>query len=308
MKHHVLPSPPLLFPALLLAVAVGLGLLWYATLEGSFGVAFLLGVPFTVGFFCGYYAVGEQALALFGLVGVLLTLAAGAVTISLAGVFCAVVAGLAFLVPGIIGMGVGHALRARLWSRLERMPGAALVLIVALGLHLEARSTPRFEPEEIVTTRIVDADRVAVWSALTFYEDVPLEPPLLARIGLPHPVGTEGVPDEVGALTRCRYTKGYLTKLVTELREGTLLAFDVVEQVDVEDRSVELLSGRFALEDAPGGGTRVTLTTRYRPLLPARWYWRPWEQRVCGALHRHVLDGIGLQACSTEGSERRIDP
>ena len=79
---------------------------------------------------------------------------------------------------------------------------------------------------------------------------------------------------------------------MTEIRPGRLLAFDVIEQLGVEDRSAELISGSFRFAPAAGGRTEVVLTTTYRPLLQARWVWRPFERAVAGMLHRHVLDGM----------------
>ena len=73
-------------------------------------------------------------------------------------------------------------------------------------------------------------------------------------------------------------------------------AQDVIEQEGIEDRSIQLVDGSFALRESEGG-TVVTLTTRYRPLLQARVFWRPFEQRLTTVLHDHVLDAI----------ERRVD-
>ena len=80
--------------------------------------------------------------------------------------------------------------------------------------------------------------RQQAWDLLMFYEEVDLEPPLFARIGLPHPLRTEGHIERVGDIKRCVYSSGYLRKRITRYEPGELVAFDVIEQVGVEDRSV----------------------------------------------------------------------
>lgn len=125
--------------------------------------------------------------------------------------------------------------------------------------------------------------------------DLLFSPPSLTRIGLPRPLGTTGVPYRVGARSQFEYTTGRIEKLIMELRSGELLAFEVTEQVGVEDHSVELFSGSFTFEDSPCGGTLVTLRTTYRPLLDARAAWRPMERAVCRDLHLHVLRGMEMQ-------------
>ena len=129
-----------------------------------------------------------------------------------------------------------------------------------------------------------------------FYEEVTLEPPLFARIGLPHPLRTEGDIGGVGDIKRCVYSSGYLRKKITHYEPGRLLEFDVIEQVGVEDRSADLTRGSFAFEETSDGRTLLTLTTVYRPLLSARAAWRPFERSLAHVLHNHVIDGMVLEA------------
>ena len=67
-------------------------------------------------------------------------------------------------------------------------------------------------------------------------------------------------------------------------------------QHGVEDRSFELISGSFEFESVGEGQTRVVLKTAYRPLLQARFYWRPFEERLAHVLHEYVLDAMSVQA------------
>jgi hypothetical protein len=96
----------------------------------------------------------------------------------------------------------------------------------------------------------------------------------------------------VGDVVRCVYSEGQLRKRITVFEPGRRLAFDVIEQSGVEDRSAELRRGSFDFEALGDGRSRVTLTTVYRPLLTARTAWRPFEQQLAHVLHDHVLDGM----------------
>lgn len=302
--HAPTPPPPAgtppagLFQAIL-TIAIGASLAAAAHSLGSFGFVFLLAAPFTLGFASGYFAENSG----LGCFGYTVLISAVVALISYltesAGLFCLSISMTLGLAPLFIGTWVGADCRSR-WKRARMRVPLALFLATLGGLWLEPGLTPPHAPETVVTAQVLPMDRLAAWNAIVFYEDVDAPPPLLTRIGLPRPLGTTGVPDEVGARTRCDYTTGQIEKLITELRTGELLAFEVTRQEGVEDHSVELLSGSFTFEDAPEGGTLVTLRTTYRPLLDGRFAWRPIERAVCRDLHLHVLGGMALQRPAPE--------
>jgi len=71
-----------------------------------------------------------------------------------------------------------------------------------------------------------------------------------------------------------------------------LLRFDVIEQHIGYERDVRLIDGSFKFEALSPDRTRVTLTTRYEPLLTPRLIWRWGERIAVHTLHAHVLEGM----------------
>lgn len=277
---------------LALSVAGGIAMLAGANRWESYGWAFVVGIPITIGFVLGYTAGPGRALVVFLSVFLSIALLVGAVTMQISGVLCGVVAACIMIVPTGLGIAFGALARNRTGHRPAIATSLALMLACGSLVYGETLIQERRPEEEITTTRILEMDPERAWQVLAFYEDVDLEPPLYARIGLPHPLRTEGPMQRVGDVTRCVYSTGYLRKRITTFEPGRELAFDVIEQVGIEDRSVELVRGSFRFEALPDGRTEVFLTTVYRPLLAARPAWRPFERRLAHVLHDHVLDGM----------------
>lgn len=276
-----------------LALAGGATLFGLAALTGSYGYSLVLTAPCTLGFALGYAARFQRGVVVVVAVLAVVAVVGGLVFAGMGGVFCGLMFAAVAALPAVLGAVLGNALRERLDPSLPN-PFVPLLLLVLTGgaMELERRLTPAFAPESVVTRRVLEAAPAEAWERLVFYEEVPMAPPLLARIGIPLPLGTEGRIARPGDVKLCRYSTGHLRKRVTDYRPARLLAFDVIEQVGVEDRSAELLRGSFRFAAAAGGGTEVTLTTTYRPLLQARLVWRPFERAVAHLLHEHVLDGM----------------
>lgn len=281
---------------LIVAIILLSGLLFsgLASYWSSYGYALTIGVPLTMGCAFGYGVrlkrKGQIALGLV-LVAVLVVsiLALGWAGTVCLGVFLVIVG-----VPATVGIAIGVFLRRRLDRRSLGRDALGVLLLLALpvpGLYAESLSRPQYT-EAIHTSRVIGAPPHRVWDALVFYEQIPQRRSLAALIGLPRPLYTIGEIGAVGDRKRCVYSSGHLVKLITEYLPGRLLRFDVVEQVGVEDRSIELLDGSFELAPLPNGTTRLTLTTRYRPLLQARPLWRPFERYFGTELHEHVLDAM----------------
>lgn len=280
-------------------VTAGSCIVAFAVNQDSFGWLFMLGIPTTIGLHAGIYRYGKSALACVIPFCIAIGIAMCVMTADLAGAFCTAMAGL-YLIP-LMGTGV---LVGTVWrQRLERPgPGTSVAMVLALlgGLAAEPRLTPAHEPETVATSMVVPLTPLEAWDAIAFYESLPGLPPPLFRLGMPRPVGLEGSPDAVGAIVRGLYETGSVERLVTERRVGERLAFEVIHQEGIEDRSAELLSGSFTLTPEPGGGTRVTIETTYRPKLQARAAWRPIEEAVCHELHHHLLDGLVSRAAQLE--------
>lgn len=259
---------------------------------GEFGLALMVGAPFALGVAVGRAFGFKLALKLVVGVTLFCGLLASLVFLNLGGMFCALLAlgmGAAPLLPGVW---VGHVLRKR---KLERT-ALAVIFTAPLLLHVGDLAARGPHPVETVATiRVLPLDVAAAWGAMRFYEDVDGPRPLALRMGLPRPLRTVGVPRRVGAKTQCIYEGGYLVKRTTELVPERRLAFEVLEQVNVEDRSIRLRDGAFDLVPLTGETTEVTMTTRYVPLLAPRWYWRPLEAWVVHSLHEYVGDSMALQ-------------
>ena len=284
-----------------IAVLGALATFALARLTGSYGWFLVLGAPAAVGFAIGYSLRFRRGARSVVVLLVVLAVIGGLVWSDLGGVVCGVIFLVIAAVPALVGAVVGSALRQELDP--ERNPFLPLLLFLAVGggLQMERLLAPQLEPESVVTRRTLDLPSAEAWDRLVFYEEVPLPPPLLARLGIPHPLRTEGRVTRPGDVKLCVYSTGHLRKRITGYRPGRLLAFDVIEQRGVEDRSAELLSGSFRFEPLADGRTRVTLTTTYRPLLQARGVWRPFEVAVARVLHNHVLDGMELAVVEERG-------
>ena len=257
-----------LLPGLWIAGTGMVGLMALAILWGSFGWAFVLMVPIVCGMAIGY--ITDYNRIVVGLLALLVLAGAigGLFTMHVAGVLCGLIAAMILIVPMAVGASLGLLLRVKLERRdlhdRRRKVTVGLFLATA-GLLFAEGQMPLVPSVEVVeTTRILEADLMSAWDSLVFYEDVGSAPPRLAQIGIPYPVGTVGIVDSVGDTKRCIYVNGHLVKRITEYRPGEIFAFDVIEQVGIEDRSVELIDGSFAFEEIGPGRTRAFIETLMR--------------------------------------------
>ncbi len=118
------------------------------------------------------------------------------------------------------------------------------------------------------------------------------------RFALPHPLYTQGRMESVGDLKVCIYSKGRLVKRITQRVPNVILGFNIIEQTKIENRSVVLKSGSFEFIPITNDTTRVTLSTKYQPLLGPRWAWR-WSERLgIHTLHEYVLNGMRIKAAA----------
>lgn len=279
-----------------------MGLVLYAILVPISGWCWstTLVLPFCIGALLGYSTTvrwaGGGLLALI----LLLFLAWGTFSLGITGAFCAMALLGVALGPILLGLIVGSAFR-RLWNdrwnRSSRFPViAALLLIPVIGAAWEGQRNRNIGIETLFTTMVFNAPANRAWDGVVFYEEVKIEPPLLLRLGLPRPLYTTGKSAHVGDIKVCVYSKGHLVKRITQAEHGRLLAFQVVQQRQIEDHDVRLTGGAFRFEPIDATHTRVTLSTSYEPLLTPRAVWRPFERLAVHALHGHVLAGMKIKA------------
>lgn len=266
--------------SVLFAILLGIG---FAT--ASYGYVLVIGTPFVTGLVVGRWSTTDRAARVVVVVAALAGVITAAVLWNLAGLVCGFTFGMIASLPLLLGVSIG----ARLMRTSPPSGSVACVALVALLIPIEQAAVPAAPVESGSTTHVAAMTPVDAFSRLEFYEDTTGTPPRLLRIALPRPIRTVAGGFEVGDRTRCLYDTGYIVKEVTAVEPGVLYAFRVIEQVGVEEHAVDLVDGSFTFEPVDARHTRITLTTGYRPKLSARLAWRPFEQAVIHALHRHVL-------------------
>lgn len=122
-----------------------------------------------------------------------------------------------------------------------------------------------------------------------FYEQIGEPPPLLLRLLLPLPIGTDGAKSAVGDEAMCLYTGGHLRKRVTRIEPCRHYGFDVVDQQLAVGGGLLLTGGCYVLRELTSRRTEVAVTTRYVSHKRAARLWRPIEAFVCHIFHRHLL-------------------
>lgn len=136
----------------------------------------------------------------------------------------------------------------------------------------------------------------SAWKTIMFYEQIDDRPPWYLRWLLPVPLGTEGSKANVGDEARCNYEGGHLVKRVLHVEPEHLYAFEVSEQELAFGGGMRLCGGAYRLRAEDGGGTAVTLVTRYRHGRRPRWLFAPVEAAVCHVFHRHILRAMARVA------------
>ena len=288
-------------PAFLLAGGGG-GILWTALiLLYGFTAATTLTVPLAIGAVIGYggkvgfwsrFALGLMAL------GFAIGIVSGA---GLLGGLCAAVVATCALVPVVIGVLTGRALRVMLagsnFSQRDYLRSwllQALIFLLPTAAAIVEGRHPMLAPISVTTVQVIDAPPMQAWNGIQFYEQVQRPIPWLLRLSPSlRPMYTIGHSEKVGDLKTCVYQRGKLTKLITQIIPGQRLAFGVVVQEQIENDGAKLLDGSFDLAPLDNGTrTRVMLTTRYIPLLTPRFAYQWAETLAIHTLHDHVLAGM----------------
>jgi hypothetical protein len=176
------------------------------------------------------------------------------------------------------------------------------------GYRLVSRMFGRSGVEETVETLArFTATPDEIWNQLMFYEDVPEKPAFVLRAMLPYPVRAEGDKTRPGALVRCVYWTGAITKRIKSAGRPHLLEFEVIRQCLGIEGCLMTRGGSYRIS-ANGSSSSVVLSTKYEAYLRPRFFWRPLEARLIGQLHMHILGGIrnairaGKPCCSAEAS------
>ncbi len=286
-------------PGMLLTLVAGLAYLDIALRIGNFGWGLVAVVPLVLGILLGYWVRVRPVLLLLAAATLLLALVGLAFTFDWSGLLCSLILAAILFLPVLVGLILGVALSRLMKSHAQWKRNLILIALLALPaafIYLESLVPQSFAELAIRTERVIETSPETLWSSLLFYEEVRQPAPLIARIGIPRPLYTRGIVRAEGDVKTCVYDKGHLVKRIARYEPLRILTFQVIEQVGVEERSVQLRGGSFRFSPAGPGRTRVVLTTQYLPKLQARAMWQPWERAVVSALHDHVLDEMTRRA------------
>ncbi len=262
------------------------------------GWALFFAVPTSFGAILGYKTGAIKLWWSLGLGFLAIICIVSAIMVSkISGMFCGLTLGLIFLLPVLLGITLGGILRTIMLDRIAQkfsfIPILVFIIFPIGNGYVENKIFTLSPPNTVQTSFVIDQPPLKVWKKIRFYEAIKGQPPLLLKLGLPQPQGTEGSADAVGSLTKCLYNKGhYIVKRINHLEEGRLLSFDVIEQHIHFEHDVTLLDGSFFLQPTAAGTTRIILTTRYQSRLRPTWLWKPMEEASITTLHRYVLENM----------------
>jgi hypothetical protein len=303
-------------PAFLLALVGGLGLYLLLIPTFGFGVATTLIIPFCIGGIVGYgaktSAPGASALGVAAawvcigllLIGGMVGLALGISSGSLVGGVCGTVLAAIAITPALMGALFGWVLRRSLLRStfaqrdyLTRSIPLLFLIIPIIEALIEGRHD-NMPAVTIVTTCDMNAPPWTVWKNIKFYEQMKTPPPwplwLSPEVRPKYTTGNSARPGDVRV---CVYEHGQLKKLTRTVLAPRLLSFDVVQQHEVENRSIRLLDGAFEISPLNGTTlTRLTLRTRYIPLLYPRWAYFWSERYFVHTLHHYIMDDMRIKA------------
>ncbi len=231
--------------------------------------------------------------------------------IALSGLFCFTL-GVVVFVP-LIFFGASLALLMGRWilKTIDKSSSSKLVSVVILSLLIppgfdfienQLGFKDKVQTETLANQFTVNTSVNQFWNNFMFYEDTGEEAPFLFAIGFPKPIKTIGSRNKVGDITTCVYNKGYLIKKITKINNMSykkLLQFSVLEQKNIEDRSIQLIGGSVNAVSISSKQTSVHYKTTYQPKLTPRWVWRPFEVATVNALHKHITQKV-LERASLE--------
>lgn len=188
-------------------------------------------------------------------------------------------------------------------SAIARRSGRAsyllLVLPFAASEYERLHPTPLPQPETIADSVIVPASPAQVWRSIEMLDIRFLKPaPWITRIGAPAPHALQGGGAFVGAERRVLFGNGVV--LATVIKALPEERFDIRLSVEKSGREffdhwMVLGDSSFMLAPLPGGRTRLTHVTTYRPLSSPRWYFRPVERFLGHAIQRYMLEAYAEQ-------------
>ncbi|PAX09108.1 hypothetical protein CKY28_03510 [Sphingomonas lenta] len=306
-----------------LAVALAFALGVYLLLEftrpngGLISFSFLIILPGAISAFVAYVADpwGERSRGAYLLVPVWLSLAAIVASAAFLreGVICIVMLAPLWLLSGMAGAALTYSFRRRRPEvDIDAFYSAALLALPVIALQVEPFIPLPEASRTVSRSVVVHAPPQAIWPLLRGVPDVR---PGEGRwnftqdvIGVPRPVGARLIGNGLGAdrhavwSHRIRFRERVVDWEPNE-RIGWRFIFDDVAAWAFTDRHLtpnssyfRVTTGGYAVEALSGGGSRVTLTTRYWMRTPVNAYCALWGKLFLGDLENNLLAVIRQRA------------
>lgn len=276
------------------------------TERGTSGWLLLVGLPVAVGVGVGLIANSSS----FGLMALSSLVMAGIIGVTICqdvmGLFCGLMLWLLALPIVVAAAILGAAMKPGkppVNRRKKRPPFQHAWMLVPFACWaIDTAFPPKMSTIDRSASRVIARSAGELW-ATPILAGEPTPPPTLPfRVGLTRPESAEGRATRVGDEKTFRYSKGHMRIRVTRSEPGRDLAFDVIEQVRLEDKAARLHGGRLTIEPIGDDRCRVTLTARYVPKLAPRPVWRPIEGWALDAILQDVLERIATGSASAPGS------
>src|SRR5262245_24520252 len=162
---------------------------------GDWGWAAWFASPVAMGAALGYCLRVGKAAAIIAIAVAAIGFLLGTMMAGLAGPFCALILSVIITLPIVTGFFLGYLVRLRLKrTRFAYRGYLPLLIFFAMPVVWAAIEGPPgpASAETVVTERVLNAPPQRAWDSIMFYEEVTHEPPWLLKIGLAHPLRTEG--------------------------------------------------------------------------------------------------------------------
>ena len=285
-------------PGVALAAVAGLASFAVFIAAGATGWAFTLATPVMIGALIGYGVRARWLAAATAALPVLGAIIMATVFARIEGTFCGAILGAIAIVPLLFGAVCGIVLRMTLknttFSQRWYLPVLLFLSLPPLTYLAQRTFGGPVAVEQQSTVATVAAPAHVAWKRRLFAEGVPAADGGPYRVGLVHPVAAGGSTAAGGTFV-ARFTKGATAVRITRRVEDRELDWTFVTQDHIEDLAIRLLDGRMTFDAVGPTDTRVTVSTRYQPLMTPRWCWRPIERWAGDATHRQVLTAMGAQ-------------
>jgi hypothetical protein len=209
--------------------------------------------------------------------------------------------------------------------RIRGLTGAAGAMLLPFVIGPLEQRLPRPDGfHEVHTSMPIRATAAAVWAEIIEVPTILPEeqkPALFTRLGFPRPVSATLSRPGVGAVRRARFERGVLfLETVTDWIPEQRLRFTIAAQTDSIPPSTldehvtiggpyfDVLSGRYDIRPAPGGGVVLDLTSKLRVSTHFNLYAAPWADAIMRSIQTSILQVIRARAERSAHAARTVLP